>query len=144
MPYKDYEFAKQRAKAKYHEKAHGIIIEPQIKPRDKEEQLSNRLAYFKEYYSRPEVKQRQRNNELKRLYGITWEQKVLMYESQEGICPICNTPLPEEISLAHVDHNHETGQVRGLVHKQCNTIIAYFETDIERISRLLNYLKKKP
>ena len=63
------------------------------------------------------VKRRARN--LKR-YGLTEAQFQKMVERQHGHCDICRKPLP---SKPHVDHDHKTGRVRGLVHWHCNRLI---------------------
>ncbi len=140
MPYKDYERQKKRARDRYHEKVHGVPAPPARIPRTEEERRVHLKEYFDEYRSRPEVKLRQHSNALKRLYGITWEDKVRMYQEQQGLCGLCSLPLPAEISRAHVDHNHLTGEVRKLLHKHCNTVVAFFEEDSIRINSLLDYL----
>lgn len=59
-------------------------------------------------------------------YGITPEQYDIMLEQQQGLCKVCGLP-PSTERLA-VDHNHETGQIRGLVHRNpCNIMIGYIE-----------------
>jgi hypothetical protein len=41
-----------------------------------------------------------------------------------------------------VDHNHETGQIRGVLCHQCNRGIGAFKDNIERMKRALNYLEE--
>src|SRR5688572_26282042 len=60
---------------------------------------------------RPDVKRRERDQYLRRKYGITLEQYDEMFESQGGVCAICGREPRDDISL-HVDHDHETGEVR--------------------------------
>ena len=136
MPYKDYEQAKKRMRDLYYEKVHGIPAPP-LKARLTVEQ---RAAKQKAHAALPEVKQRRHDMALRRLYGITWSDKVQMYQEQKGLCGLCGQPLDPEISKAHVDHNHETSEVRLLLHKQCNSIVAYFEEDLQRLETLVAYL----
>lgn len=55
---------------------------------------------------------------LKRVYGLTQEEYDFMLEKQEGRCAICrNKPGKRRLN---VDHNHKTGQIRGLLCGRCN------------------------
>jgi Recombination endonuclease VII len=63
------------------------------------------------------LKRRARN--LKR-YGITEAQFQAMWERQHGLCDICTKPLP---ARPHVDHDHRTGRVRGLLDWWCNRLL---------------------
>ena len=45
-----------------------------------------------------------------------------MFIEQNGVCAICDTAL--EYLKANVDHNHNTGKVRGLLCSRCNTFLA--------------------
>lgn len=140
MPYKDYENTKASVRARYHERVHGVPNTVRRPFRSPEEKAEFRAAYLKDYYTRPEVKLRARDRELQRIHGITWEQKILMYQEQDGLCGFCGLPLHPEISKAHVDHNHETGEVRKLLHKQCNTLVAAFEKQPELVDKIREYL----
>ncbi len=51
--------------------------------------------------------------------------RKLFYDAQNGICPICDKPLTGKISL---DHDHATGEPRGLLHQACNMKVAQIET----------------
>ena len=40
---------------------------------------------------------------------------------QGGLCPLCGKPIDYSIALeAVVDHNHDTGEIRGVLHRSCN------------------------
>lgn len=70
-----------------------------------------------------------RNNHLKTLCRITTEIYNKLYESQKGICPICLKPLApmDQTNANAVDHNHRTGDVRGILHKGCNVLVGFVE-----------------
>ena len=59
--------------------------------------------------------------------------RKLFYDAQNGVCPICLKPLSGKISL---DHNHSTGEPRGLLHQACNLKVA----QIENHTKKLNYI----
>jgi Recombination endonuclease VII len=135
MPYKNIQEARDKARETYHQKRYGVPA-PERKAKKTPEE---KVAYFKEYYARPEVIQRRRDKELQRLYGISWEDKVFMYETQKGLCGFCGKQLPP-VGESHLDHNHSTGEVRKLLHKQCNSIVAVFEDSPELLLTLTKYL----
>jgi len=41
--------------------------------------------------------------------------------AQSGLCPLCGKPIDYSIPReAVVDHNHDTGEIRGVLHRSCN------------------------
>ena len=96
----------------------------------------------REYQNRPENKLRAKKldqiNNLKS-YGLTLEQYDQMFEEQNGVCAICE--LPEIRRRLSVDHNHETGKVRGLLCFICNTRLGIIENDTFA-TQVKGYLKK--
>lgn len=83
----------------------------------------------------------QRRKNLKDRYGISIREYDRLLEEQNHLCAICRLPMDEGKRLA-VDHNHETGEIRGIVHLRCNTAIALFR-DSPVICRLAaEYLEK--
>ena len=91
----------------------------------------------------PQERERSRLKHYRLKYGITWEDKVRMYEEQKGLCACCFKPLlpVRDVSVC-VDHNHSTGKVRALVHRHCNWAIGWIEKDPELPSLITNYLIK--
>jgi ribosomal protein L24E len=61
-----------------------------------------------------------RRQSLRRRYGLTIEQFDEMLAEQGGVCAICGTDTPLGRGTFHVDHDHQTGQVRGLLCHPCN------------------------
>src|SRR4051794_16889408 len=64
--------------------------------------------------SRPQTARVKQNSNLRLLYGITVEQYDELFEAQGGCCAICGGECKTRRKLA-VDHNHNTGDVRGLL-----------------------------
>lgn len=78
------------------------------------------------------------DNYLKRTYGITMEDKISMIESQDGKCAICGIYEPERGFC--VDHNHATGEVRGILCNDCNVSLGGFRDSVEILKRAIEYL----
>lgn len=83
----------------------------------------------------------QKKYRLKTQYGITLEQYDQMYENQCKSCAGCNTPIEKWGRSTHVDHDHETGKVRGILCQDCNSVLGYARDSIERLTCLIEYLK---
>lgn len=73
-------------------------------------------------------------------YGLTAEQYAEMLEQQNYQCPICERDFEETGEQAAIDHDHETGAVRGLLCKQCNLGIGNLQDDVNRVRNALQYL----
>jgi hypothetical protein len=73
---------------------------------------------------------------LRRRYGIGAEEFDELVHKQDGVCPICEKPSPE-----HVDHDHVTGHVRGILCFNCNGGLGQFGDDPERLVRAQLYLE---
>jgi hypothetical protein len=98
-------------------------------------------AYRREYRRRPERKAADREGHLKRKYGITIADYDRMFEQQGGVCAICGEARPEERTL-HVDHDHETGVIRGLLCFRCNNALGDFREEYELFQRAADYLDR--
>ncbi len=104
-----------------------------------------RRAWAREYYKKhPEKWDWEKNKHYRRkmLYGITEEEYLSLKEKQGGNCCLCGRP-PGNRGL-HVDHNHETGKVRGLLCMSCNLLVAAVESDKlngNLLAKILEYLK---
>lgn len=66
---------------------------------------------------------------LQRKYGITGADFRRMHEEQSGCCLFCGKPAGDRLS---VDHDHDTGRVRGLVHSTCNVLLGRVEILMNR------------
>ena len=71
-----------------------------------------------------------RKSHLKRKYGLTLEGFEQLLASQGGGCAICGKP-----DVDNVDHDHATGQVRGILCWNCNIAIGQLEDDVDRALR---------
>jgi hypothetical protein len=112
----------------------------QENPEKYQEQYKNDESKLKcrEYYknNKSDVK----NSYLKRVYNITLEDYITLSESQNNKCKICNQICPTGKDLA-VDHNHQTGKVRGLLCKNCNIGLGMFFDNLDFLESAVLYLK---
>jgi len=94
----------------------------------------------KRYKQNPDLKKRQH---LKYNYGITLEEYNEKIQGQEHKCAICEVDKPGgNGAYFYVDHNHNTGQVRGLLCHNCNFVIGYAKENIGILLKSVEYLSK--
>ncbi len=89
-----------------------------------------------------------RDFRLKQDFGITLEEYNMMFDLQKGVCGICGkeeqrvNPWTNRPRNLAVDHNHETGKIRGLLCAACNTGIGLLGDSSEILNKAINYLKQ--
>ena len=123
----------------------------------RENRVKNReriLEYKKKYTERNreriakyQKKYREENRESKiahyylSKYGLTPEQRADMFQKQEGKCAICRNPFQNAL-YTHVDHDHKTGKVRGMLCYSCNLLIGFAREDESVLLAAINYIKE--
>jgi hypothetical protein len=75
---------------------------------------------------------------LKRRYGLTEDDVAAMLQGQAGRCLVCLHFQP----LPHVDHDHATGEIRGLLCFRCNGALGQFRDDSAIMRRAADYLEE--
>lgn len=99
----------------------------------------------KERDKTPEQKQRQaknsRKNNLKQWYGLSLEQYNDMFLKQNGLCAICKIHQNNLHRTFNIDHNHQTGKVRGLLCSTCNSGMGSLKDNITLLEAAIQYLK---
>jgi hypothetical protein len=83
-------------------------------------------------------RQWQRKKRFKVVYGISLEDYDVMLEQQNGACAICGRKPNERLA---VDHCHATGTVRGLLCAKCNSGLAFYQDNPERLLAAIAYLE---
>ena len=78
---------------------------------------------------------------LKSKYGLTLEAYDAMLEIQEGCCAICFKSEEDFSQKLSVDHCHKTGNVRGLLCKQCNLGIGNLKDSLLLLRNATEYLE---
>lgn len=90
----------------------------------------------------PELHRRlHRKNQLHNLYGLTIADYERMYLDQTGRCYLCGSEdwtMPR--GCLHVDHDHKTGKVRGLLCENCNRGLGMFKDDLLLLRKAAAYV----
>lgn len=112
---------------------------------NKEKVSKRMLKYNKKYRKTTGYKKSHRKYKLKSTYDITLEDYDNLLKFQNNKCAICE--CESKISdgrnrRLHVDHDHKTGKIRGLLCKGCNTSLGVFKDSKEILQRAINYLNK--
>jgi hypothetical protein len=88
------------------------------------------------------------SRDLRVMYGITIDDYNKIFVDQGGCCAICKRPesvtdyRTGNIKRLSVDHDHETGIVRGLLCHACNVCLGFVEESTDIIDRVRLYLMK--
>lgn len=80
-----------------------------------------------------------RHYHLMRRYGIGAGDVDRMLDAQAWACPVCRVTLT--LKTAHVDHDHQTGAVRGILCFNCNGGLGQFRDSPEVLRRAADYLE---
>lgn len=82
---------------------------------------------------------RYRTRKKVRKHGITEDAYRSLLDRAAGVCMICGDPPEDDF---HLDHDHETGKVRGLLCHLCNKGLGQFKDDPERLIKAAEYLRR--
>lgn len=84
-----------------------------------------------------------------RVRKYTWKGKAMtgrdfyfLLEIQNYTCPICLSPLDPDSRATHIDHNHETNEVRGILCRSCNVKLGTWGNP-RILRRALDYVQSK-
>lgn len=80
-----------------------------------------------------------RNQQLQKKYSITEEIYDGIFKAQNGVCSICK--CHQRYKRLAVDHDHKTGQVRGLLCENCNRGLGRFFDSSLRLRRAAEYIE---
>lgn len=85
-------------------------------------------------------RQWERDRNLRRKYGISRSQFDAIFEAQGRHCALCPATNPGWRNGWCVDHDHTTGEVRGLLCHDCNTRLGFYETSRHQFTVFERYL----
>lgn len=88
-------------------------------------------------------KEKVRHAVIRRMYGIDGDTYIKMKADQNDKCIICNA-LPSGIKkdVLHIDHDHTTKKVRGLLCSACNTALGLFKENTDNMLKAIDYINK--
>jgi hypothetical protein len=75
---------------------------------------------------------------LRKHYKLTLEEYNILYKQQQGCCAICKKPFEK---VPHIDHDHQTGKVRGLLCALCNLGLGFFRDRPSLLQEASQYLE---
>ena len=118
--------------------------------------IDNLKEYFKNYnkeynkkygssYNKKRYKEKDgyrdaiKNNNLLKKFGLSLKEYNQLVIKQNGLCSICKQ---KSIRNLAVDHNHETGAIRGLLCVRCNTGLGMFRDNVLILEEAIKYLNK--
>jgi hypothetical protein len=78
---------------------------------------------------------------LKTKFGVTEDDFNSMFERQAGRCACCGRHQTEFKRRLSVDHDHQTGVVRGLLCSGCNTAIGQVRENTDVLKSMIDYLQ---
>ena len=95
----------------------------------------SKSAHDKRLYEK--VKSERREYFIQKTYGITQKEYELLLSKQGGLCAICRKP-----NKLNIDHDHETGKVRGLLCSTCNMMLGHAHDSPLLLEAGIRYLQE--
>ena len=89
-----------------------------------------------------------RANNLKQRYGMSLDEYHSIIANQNFACPICQVEISETLGykgkrLVVVDHNHDTGEVRGILCSMCNMMLGHARESTDILYKAIVYLSER-
>lgn len=112
-------------------------------------QIYNRARYQKDPVANSRWQRRYRidrpervfDQKLRRVYGITLKDFEALLAKQNHRCAICSATEPGGQGGWHVDHDHKSHAIRGLLCHTCNTGLGLLGDNLESLKRAEKYLE---
>jgi hypothetical protein len=127
------------------EKRNAYLAKYREKNRERE---NARQREWRKKAGRKETIEQIRINKLWQKYRLSEKDYRKMLSRQKGVCAICGQPETRMnnkgtgIRRLCVDHDHETGRIRGLLCMRCNLFIGAIDDRIDIAHKVLVYLDK--
>ena len=75
-------------------------------------------------------------------FRLSFDRYSQLAQNQAGLCGGCSSQLNPDKAGVHVDHDHVTGRVRGLLCGNCNLALGCVKDSVEVLERLASYLER--
>lgn len=112
--------------------------------RCREHARARRLARQRDVYAvDPRKSEHIRAWNLRKRFNMSYEEFVELHAAQSGQCAACSKLIPLRGRETHVDHDHSTGIVRGLLCFHCNSALGQLADSPKRIRQLLTYIERQ-
>lgn len=78
---------------------------------------------------------------IKSKYGLSIDDYEKMLSSQNYKCLICGCDISNRQNNPHIDHNHETNKIRGILCGNCNMGLGHFKDNLDILKNAIKYLE---
>ncbi len=114
----------------------------ECKNKKSREHYWNNIEANREYHRLYKLRNKEKRQKwiLKDLYNLPIEKYNDMFIEQGGRCAICGKHQVEFKKKLCVDHNHETGKIRGLLCNKCNSLLGYAGESPDVLHNAVKYL----
>jgi hypothetical protein len=122
------------------------MAKPKLPRHDHPEYKQKKAEYMREY--RKENPEKFRLIDVKKKFGLSSEDYSELLEESGGVCAICHKPETKldyrtgKLLNLSIDHNHTTGEVRGMLCMDCNRALGMFQDSSELLLNAIVYLQK--
>jgi hypothetical protein len=125
---------------KYYSSAHGKAVKK--KNATKYYSKSEKKLQLKNWNALPHIKLRKKVSRIFKKYGVSPDDCEKMVRSQKGLCAICKEKPAGKRNYLQIDHNHVTGNVRGMLCNSCNTGLGLLKDNVKLLKNAIKYLLK--
>lgn len=88
-----------------------------------------------------DYQRRKRNSYYKMTYGISLNDYEEILQAQRNQCAICGVALKSTGTHTHLDHDHHTGRIRGVLCTNCNRGLGHFKDNLSILEKAIEYLR---
>lgn len=125
-------------------KEHISVYQKAWREKNKSHVQAYQKTFQEQYRQRDDVQMTIWKNHLHKNYRMTPEAFNALWSEQSGLCAVCAVPMDprgRQKDAVCVDHNHETGKVRGLLCRGCNHGIGNLKDSPEVLEAAALYLR---
>jgi hypothetical protein len=113
---------------------------PKYRATHSEEIKAARREHYQQ--NRKAILATQRAYVLKKKFGLTPEAYAALWDSQGQVCACCGSDTSGGRGAFHVDHDHVTGLVRGILCNSCNLGIGHLSDTLDGVRQAVAYLER--
>lgn len=90
----------------------------------------------------------QRERSMRRRHNLGHDEYDDLFDAQDGLCAICQrsqdvaAKLPSHPAWLVMDHDHDTGKVRGLLCNRCNALLGQFGDTLESLALAIEWVER--
>ena len=129
---------------KFNRSRHGKELREVWQEKNKDKIIQYRELYKNDPGKRAQKKTYLRERWLREHFNMTSKEYDDLLQKQDGKCAICGKEKPYVNGDKHfpIDHNSQTGKVRGLLCHNCNVGIGNFQHSVELLTKAIEYLRR--